>query len=99
MKTIKHSERFDLARIYALNVRDIYDMYIAQSRVVAKRIKLGKSVDVAHLAKSSMLEKLAYKLNAYSMGYDSVRCVESGDMLALAQMVITEANEIISFES
>lgn len=99
MKNIRKSERFDLARIYAFNVHEIYEMYMAQARVIAKRIRLGKPVEVNHLAASSMLEKLAYKLNACSLGYDSVRCVEGGDMVALAQMVIDEANDIISFES
>lgn len=99
MKTNLTSPRFDLARIYFLNVRDIYEQYYALANVIAKRIRKGLQVDVNVLAESSALSSLASKLNLYSCKHDGVRCVEHGDMVALAQYVIEEANEIISFES
>ena len=40
----KKSPRFDLARIYALNVKEFYDLYIADAKCIAKRIKNEESV-------------------------------------------------------
>lgn len=98
MKKMRFAERFDLARIYCLNVREIYDIYMTCARCIAKRIKLNKPVEVATLADSGMIANLANKLNLYSGKYDNCRCVEDGNYPALAAMVIDEAQEIILFE-
>lgn len=98
MKKMRFAERFDLARIYCLNVREIYDIYMICARCIAKRIKLNKPVEVATLADSGMIANLANKLNLYSGKYDNCRCVERGNYPELAQLVISEAQEIISFE-
>lgn len=98
MKKMRFAERFDLARIYCLNVREIYDIYMTCARCIAKRIRLNKPVEVATLADSGMIANLANKLNLYSGKYDNCRCVENGNYLELAQLVISEAQEIISFE-
>ena len=98
MKKMRFVERFDLARIYCLNVREIYDIYMICARCIAKRIRLNKPVEVATLAASGMIANLANKLNLYSGKYDNCRCVENGNYSALAAMVIDKAQEIISFE-
>ena len=98
MKKMRFVERFDLARIYCLNVCEIYDIYMICARCIAKRIRLNKPVEVATLAASGMIANLANKLNLYSGKYDNCRCVENGNYSALAAMVIDQAQEIISFE-
>ena len=98
MKQMRFAERFELARICCLNVREIYDIYMICARCIAKRIRLNKPVEVATLADSRMIANLANKLNLYTGKYDNCRCVERGNYPALAAMVINEANEIISFE-
>lgn len=95
----KKSPRFDLARIYALNVKECYDLFVADAKCIAKRIKKEKPVEAEHLAKSAMIEVLAARLNLYCAKMDGVRCVERGDYKELARLVITEAKEIIKYNT
>ena len=92
------SERFDLARIYFLNVREFYNIFVALANCIAKRMRLNKEISIDVLASSRALSVLASKLNNYSLLYDGIKCVESGDMIYLAQYVINEAREIVDFD-
>lgn len=98
-KSSIRSERFDLARIYFLNVREIYDIFAAQANCIAIRMRLNKEVSLDVLASSRSLSVLASKLNNYSLLYDGIKCVEPGDMVYLAQYVIDEAREIVEFDA
>lgn len=89
----KNSPRFDLARIYALNVKDIYDLLTANARAIAKRMLKGQKFTAEKLATSAGVRALMVKLNNYSQKYDGVRCVEDGDLVNLAAFVIEEAEE------
>lgn len=94
----KKSPRFDLARIYALNVKELYELLSTDARCVAARIERGAEVSRETLAKSSMIRTLASRINLYSGKYDNVRCVERGDFCELADFVIEEAQEIIEWK-
>lgn len=90
-----NSDRFYNVAIYCRNIRPIYDMYFAQANCIAKRIMKNQPVCVNRLASSSMLKSLARKLNQYCKQMGEPNCVESGDMVSLAELVINEANDII----
>lgn len=92
---MRNSNRFYCAEIYCLNVRPIYDMYRAQANCIAKRLLKNQPVCANRLATSSMLKSLAKKLNQYCKQNNEPNCIESGDMISLAELVINEANEII----
>ena len=92
---MKNSDRLYCAEIYCRNIRPIYDAFRIQANCIAKRIRKNQPVCANHLADSLMLKSLARMLNRYCKQNGEPNCIEKGDMVSLARLVIDEANEIL----
>ena len=80
--------------VYAMNTREIYDVYAMLSKQVANRIKSNKPVEVDHLAKCSTMDKIIRMTVKYAAKYGETCSTEEKNEARkmFAEAIIEDAN-------